>query len=363
MGADGSEKVNLYALIMAGGRGTRFWPASTKRRPKQLLKIGKSSLLRLTFERIAPLFPKGKVFVFTSREIVGDVIKELPEVPKRNVIAEPVAKNTAPAIALCAQLISLRSPDGIMAVFPSDHYIKEAKKFRDIVLAAARFANKGDALVTFGIKPRYPATGYGYLEFGERVAMQGGHEIFKLSRFVEKPRYEKAVEFVKSNNYFWNSGVFVWRASSILKNVEKFLPKTFDISRKIAQARNFNASLNKNFKNMDSISVDYGVMEKSDNVYGISADIIWNDLGSWEAFYEVMEKGECDSAVCAGELVSIDSKNILTYSQDKIVAAIGVNDLVIVATDRAVLVCKKSESQRVREVVSILEEKKKSDLL
>lgn len=363
MGTNRDKKMSFYALIMAGGRGTRFWPASTKEHPKQLLKMGGKSLLRLTFERIAPLFPKDKVFIFTSSEIFDKVIKELPEIPRQNIIAEPVAKNTAPSIALCAQLIFLRSQDSVMAVFPSDHYIKETARFRNIVLAAARFASEQDALITFGIKPRYPATGYGYLEFGECVSTKGRYKVFKLLRFVEKPRYEKATEFVQSGNYFWNSGIFVWRADSILKNIQKFLPKTFDISKKIALARNFEASLKRNFKDMDSISIDYGVMEKTNNAFGISADITWNDLGSWDALYEVLKKDEFDNVVSSGELLSIDSKNILAHSQGKIVASIGVSDLVIVATDKAVLVCKKGESQRVREIVSILEEKERNDLL
>lgn len=363
MASDKCEGMNLYALIMAGGRGTRFWPASTKNRPKQLMKFGKKSLLRLTYERIAPLFLKKNVFVFASHEIASDVMRELPEIPRKNVISEPIPRNTAPCIALCAQIIFSRDSDGVMAVFPSDHYIKETNRFRKIVLAAVDFVKKTDALMTFGIKPRYAATGYGYLNFGERVDKKRGFEIFKLSSFEEKPSQRKAEEFARSRKYFWNSGIFVWRASSILSKIEELLPKTFVVSQKIARAKRFEPSLGKNFKNMDAISIDYGVMEKVDNVYSIAADITWSDLGSWEAFYEVSTKDESGNAVCEGELVAVDSDKLLIYAQDKLVAAVGVSDLVVVAMDKAVLVCPRRESQRVREIVSILEKHKKADLL
>ena len=363
MASDKDKNVNLYALIMAGGRGTRFWPASAKNRPKQLMKLGEKSLLRLTYERIAPLFPKKNVFVFVSHEIVDDVKRELPELPIKNVISEPTPKNTAPCIALCAQMIFARDPNGVMAVFPSDHYIKETNKFRKIILAAIDFAKKADALMTFGIKPRYPSTGYGYLHFGECVDKKMGVEIFRLEKFEEKPSQKKSKEFVRSRKYFWNSGIFVWRTSAILDRLGKFLPRTFEVSRKIARSNNFESSLKKSFKSMDAISIDYGVMERSDNVYSIAADITWSDLGSWEAFYEVAKKDERDNAVCGGELVAVDANRLLVYTQDKLVAAIGVSDLAIVATDRAILVCPKKKSQRVREIVSILEGRKRTDLL
>jgi len=363
MGSCKGRQVNLYALIMAGGRGTRFWPASTKSKPKQLLKLGKKSLLRLTYERIAPLIGSERVFVFTSREIGDDVRRELPEVPTANIISEPAPRNTTACIAVCAQLVLRSDPNGVMAVFPADHYIKETGRFRKMILAAARFAVEREALMALGIQPRYPETGYGYLEFGERAGKSGGLDVYTLSKFLEKPPLAKARRFVRSHRHYWNSGIFVWRASVILDEIANFLPNTYELSKRIAHAKNFERSLKRNFASMESISIDYGVMERSKKVYAMPADITWSDLGSWESFYELTGKDKLGNAVEEGELVAVDSSGLLVYAQDKVVAALGVSDLAVVATDKAILICPRSEAQRVRDVVSILEKKGKVDLL
>ncbi|HDH97025.1 MAG TPA: mannose-1-phosphate guanylyltransferase, partial [Proteobacteria bacterium] len=331
--------------------------------PKQLLKLGAKSLLRLTYERIAPIVEPERVFVFTSRRIADAVRAELPEVPATNIVPEPAPRNTAPCIAVCAQLVWNREPDGIIAVFPADHHIAEAGRLRRIVLAAARFASESDALVTLGIKPRYPETGYGYLEFGEPAGKSGGMTIYKLSRFLEKPPLAKAKRFVRSGKHYWNSGIFVWRADTILGEIARFLPKTFELSKRIAQASNFERALARSFVKMESTSIDYGVMEGSDKVYSIPVDITWSDLGSWASLYELLRKDRDGNAVEAGDLVSVDSSGLLVHAQNKLVAAIGISDLAIIATDKAILVCPRGEAQRVRDVVSILEKKGKEDLL
>jgi mannose-1-phosphate guanylyltransferase len=359
------EPERMYVLIMAGGRGMRFWPLSRESRPKQLLPItGEGPMIRMTVDRVLPLVPAEQILVITGEAHRAEVQSLLPELPAANIIPEPVGRNTAACIGLGAEIILNRRPEGIMVVLPADHAIARPDAFRRLVAAGAAAALRQEALVTLGIRPTRPETGYGYLEaaqFGQEIE---GHPVLPVLRFHEKPAPDLARRYLAGGRHYWNSGIFIWQARVIRRWIERLLP---DLSRRLdclspACGRpEFGLLLAEHYPALESVSIDHGVLEKAEGVVMIPADMGWEDVGSWSAagrFWPQEEK----SAVM-GQVLPLDSAGCVVYSPDKVVALIGVNDMVIVDTPDVLLICPKHLDQDVRKLVEKLREQGRLDLL
>ncbi len=350
----------LHAVIMAGGTGTRFWPRSTEAKPKQFLNIfGDRTMLQSTVDRISKLVPPENVWVITNDRYVDLVQEQLPDVPANNIVGEAIAKNTAPCVALAAALIKEKDPDGTMVVLPADHMISQTDKFLSILEAAQAKAEDGESLVTIGIKPDHPETGYGYIEFNSDASeTHEGLEVKKVTQFREKPDIETAREFLDSGNFLWNSGMFIWQASTILNQFEAHLPSVYSEVEKLTPSIGSDGqkeAIDAFYHGCPSISVDYGIMERADTVYVVPGSFGWNDVGSWRAVYELRDKDENGNVVQADTAEFARAQNNLVQSESgKMIALIGVEDLAIVETDTAILVCKLDESQGVKEVVNRL---------
>jgi mannose-1-phosphate guanylyltransferase len=355
----------LHAVLLAGGRGTRFWPRSRSARPKQFLDItGEGSMLRLTWERVVPLVPAARILVLTSGGQAPLVRAQLPELPEGNLVAEPVGRNTAPCVGLAARLLLGRSRDAVMAVLPADHRVGRPERFRGALAEAARVAEERDALVTFGIRPTRPETGYGYIRKGPEVE-RGEVPVHRVSAFIEKPDPERARALVESGEVLWNSGMFVWKADVILSEIERFLPETARGLERIGEALgtdSFSSVLAETYPALESISVDYGVMERSDRVVVAEVDLEWNDLGSWNSLAEIHPRDEAGNVV-VGRVVAVDAAGNIVHASGRTVALVGVDDLVVVEEDDALLVTRRERVQDVRRVIEILEEQGRDDLL
>ena len=356
----------MFAVIMAGGKGTRFWPRSRERMPKHLLDIlGERTILRETVDRIRPIVPADRTLVVTGRSHAAEVIRQLPEIPPENILIEPVGRNTAPCIGLAALHILSRIPDEVMLVLPSDHRIGDEEAFRRILLAAAGEAMQGDPLVTIGIRPTGPETGYGYIEQGDLSATFGDDGIYRVRSIREKPPRDEAERYLAQGGFSWNSGMFVWKASTILRAIERFLP---DLHRGLMQIREAIGTDHEEevvadiYAGLQPISIDYGVMEKAGEVLVIPGSFGWSDLGSWDALWEVSAKDANGNAV-RGEFIGIDAADSLVHSPGKLVALVGVRDLLVVETEDALLVCRRGRSQDVRKVVEEIEKRGRKEYL
>jgi mannose-1-phosphate guanylyltransferase len=349
----------IHAVIMAGGSGTRFWPESRKNRPKQLLRIaGKRTMIRATIERILPEIPFHRVMVVTGVAHADEIRSQISELSEGMVVAEPVGRNTAPCIALAAYKLRKSDPDAIMAVLPADHLIKNEKEFRNALSVAAEVAAAGTHLVTFGIIPHRPETGYGYIQLGplEREVQSKG--FFLVRRFVEKPDRTKAEEYLAAGNYMWNSGMFIWHVDAIIRAFEMYLPAMSGIMEDMSPALNTPdepEAIATAYAAVQSISIDYGIMEKADNVLTLPIDVGWSDVGSWASLEEVWE---CDANgnAAKGQCVIVESKGCVVSSPAKLTAVIGLENLVVVDTPDALLVCRKDRAQDVRQLQEVLKE-------
>ena len=355
---------HFHGVILAGGRGTRFWPRSRRALPKQLLSVvGVESLLRQTAERLKGLVPAERLWVLTSEALRKKVLRELPDVPRRQVIAEPGPRNTGPAIGLAARLLQQRDPDAVMGVFPSDHFINGKATFQKVLQRAVRAANE-ERLIVLGIPLSGPETAYGYIRFPAGVKA-GAAELFPVVKFEEKPPPAKARRFVKAGNYFWNAGIFIWRAGAIAAAIAKFMPRTAKALSCLAPlaSRGFTASLQRHYGDCDDQSIDYGVLEHAKNVHGFACpDFGWNDVGSWEAVYQLLRK-EGQRSVGRTPIHEIDSHGNYVEAPGKLAALVGVKDLIVVDTPDALLVCSRQHAQRVSALVRELETGQHNDLL
>ena len=348
----------MFAVIMAGGKGSRFWPRSREKMPKHLLDIqGERTIIRETVDRIRPLVPPDRTLIVTGRNHAAELIRQLPEIPAENILIEPVGRNTAPCIGLAALHIQKRDPDAVMLVLPSDHRIGDEEAFRQVLTAAAKVASERRSLVTIGIRPTGPETGYGYIEQGDLLPDCGDAGTCGVRSIREKPPLEQAREFLRQGCFLWNSGMFVWKVSTILGAIERFLPELHTGLLQIREALGTEREeeiVGEVYAAQKAVSIDYGVMEKAEDVLVVPGDFGWSDLGSWDALWELSGKDENGNAV-RGSFIGIDAANSLVHCPGKLVALVGVRDLLVVETDDALLICRRGRSQDVRKVVEALE--------
>ncbi len=368
--ADKSHPIRC-AVILAGGRGTRFWPRSRKRMPKQLLDIVSArSMLQETATRLAPIFPASRLWAVTNAEQADGVRRELPRVPRAQILLERTGRNTAAAIGLAAIHLTHRYGDAVMAVLPADHHIAHASDYRRIVRAAMMLAGQPGNLVVLGVPPTRPDTGFGYIERGSRATTSGGLRAYTVRRFTEKPAASAARKYVDSGKYFWNAGMFFWRASTFLECLRTFLPRTAKLLQELKQSigtRHYSHALARIYPRLENISVDYAVMEpacrrSAQRVFVLPAEIGWSDIGSWDAVYELLARKNGEN-VSRGDSFAVDASGNFLWNPKKFTAAIGIRDLIVVNTADALLICPRERAQDVGKVVKWLEEKRRHDLL
>ncbi len=363
---------DLVGVIMAGGAGTRFWPASTQTRPKQFLSFfGEDSLLQQSYRRLAAVLPPERILVLTSADYAGLARLQLPELPPENVVGEPLRRDTAAAVTLAAALVEARYGDAVMAIVTSDHLIDPVEEFTATLLSAARAASAGDVLYTFGIRPDHPATGFGYLEVGDTpatersvdgVAVDAADRVqhFRLERFVEKPDEATAREYVESGRFLWNSGMFVWRTDAILDEVRRQLPEHAQrIGEAVAHdgAPDFELRLVEAFEPLERVSVDFGIMENARDVRCVAATFSWHDVGSFTALADHLPT-DADGNAHRGRLYGIDAHDNIVFSEDEseLVAIVGAHDLVVVRAGRRTLVAPRDRAQDIKQLVALLDE-------
>jgi len=339
---------------MAGGKGERFWPLSREKLPKQFLTLwGERSLIQQTYERIRSIFPPEEILVVTGKDFVGLVKEHLPELPPQNIIAEPEGRNTAPCIGLAAMRLFQKDREAVMAVLPADHFIGDKEVFCSSLQKAVELAAGREALVTIGITPTRPETGYGYI----RKAKEEKEGIFWAAGFVEKPDHKTALCYLRSGDYFWNSGIFVWKAALILQKIQKHLPLLYSALEELSfvfGTKGEQEALEKIFPSLPAVSIDYGVMEKEESFFIVKGDFPWDDLGSWSALSELLKEDGGYSN--KSHHIGLETSNCFVYSDGALIATLGVSDLIVVQTHDAVLVCAKDKAQKIRELVRLLKE-------
>ncbi len=355
--------MELYAVIMAGGVGSRFWPRSREKKPKQLIRIfGENTMIQDTVNRLEGLVENDKILIITNKVQKIRIKEQLPQIPPENIIDEPFGKNTAACIGLASAIISKKNPDAVSLVLPSDHLIKDVEEFQNNLRNAAEFAYASKGLVTIGIKPTKPETGYGYIQYNEE---QAGKEINKVLTFAEKPNLETAKSFIEAGDFLWNSGMFIWRVDSILKEIKKYLPDLFYGIEEIKESidtPDFEKVLTNVYGQLKSISIDYGVMENSSIVYITKSRFDWSDVGSWEAVYELSEKDN-DNNAHMGDVYTVKTNGSYIYSPQKFTAVIGLENSVVINTNDALLICNRDMVQDVKLVVDYLKMNQKTDLI
>lgn len=343
------------ALIMAGGRGERFWPKSRANLPKQFLSLTQDgkTMIQQTVERILPLVEMEDIFIATNASYRDLVKEQLPGIPLENILCEPMSKNTAPCIGLAAVHIEKKYKDALMLVLPSDHIISYQNMFLQTVEDACEVAEDDTALVTIGITPTFPETGYGYIKFNANMQKKRAYQV---ERFVEKPNLDTAKQYLSSEEYLWNSGMFVWKTSSILCNIQEYMPETHEILEKLSNfidSDNYQQVLEEEYQKFPSQSIDYGIMEKAKNIYILSGTFGWDDAGSWLAVSRVNKSNEFGNVV-SGNVISVNTKNAIIEGENRLIATVGVSDLVIVDTKDSILICHKESTDEIKTVLQNL---------
>ena len=365
MGFHLKNSSHFYPVILAGGRGTRFWPLSRRRQAKQLLALdGKQTMIQQTVARLLPLAPAKNLWVITNGDLRPAIVRQLPKLPGKQVLAEPAGRNTAPAIGLAAYLLLRQDPDAVLGLFPSDHVIADEKTYRETLKLGIEIAASGETIVVLGVRPTRPETGYGYIEVGAPAPSQS----LRVRRFTEKPDAARAAEFLTAGNYLWNSGMFLWSARTLTRALEEHLPKTAAILAQIAATygtRKFDSTLKKLYAKCENISVDYAILEPrsgkgeaGSRIFCVPADFGWNDLGSWTALYEHKTGDTGGNLVVADRSFALNSSGNYVHAPGKFVATVGVSGLVIVETADALLITTLEQAQDVGKVVKYLDEKK-----
>ena len=367
------RKTNFYPVILAGGRGTRFWPLSRKKRAKQLLALdGKQTMIQQTVARLLPLSSPTRTWIVTNEDLQQEIGRQLPKLKKQQIIAEPLGRNTAPAIGLAAFLLMKSDPDAVLGLFPSDHVIGDEDNYRTVLEEGIALAANGEKIVVLGIRPTRAETGYGYIEAGAKADGSSLH----VRRFTEKPDAERAAAFLEAGNYFWNSGMFLWKASTLANALREHLPKTAGILQEIAETYGgptFSRKLQRLYPQCENISIDYAVLEPrsargegKSNIFCLPTDFGWNDLGSWTALHEhhVAKSNPADGNLVQSEgIFTLNSQGNYVQSPKKFVALVGVNNLVVVETPDALLITTRDQAQDVGKVVKHLDEKKLEKLV
>ncbi|MCP2620242.1 sugar phosphate nucleotidyltransferase [Candidatus Aminicenantes bacterium AC-334-K16] len=356
----------LYVVIMAGGQGTRFWPFSRRSQPKQFLPIiSERTMLEETIARLHPSVPASRILTIANEEQTQRIRQMCPDLPQENLLIEPQGKNTAPSLLLATATLYLRQPQAVIAALPADHLIADPERFREKLAAAARAAQQTGSLITFGIPPTFPATGYGYIQFKQPALYEIQDESFyQVEMFKEKPDLETAIEFLQAGHYFWNSGMFIWQADVFAQQLAEAAPEMYHFWEKMIEAlaaNNFQ-KIKEIFQDIPAISIDYALMEKASKVLMTQGDFGWSDVGSWSSLLDVWPADEQGNAV-RGEGFLLESSGCLLFSPHKFVALIGVKDLVVIDTKDALLICHKEQDQKVREVVKHLQKMGKKHLL
>jgi mannose-1-phosphate guanylyltransferase len=356
---------SYYALIMAGGGGTRLWPLSRRARPKQALTlVGERTMFEHAVDRIASLFQPEEIFVVTGEEHLESLLLQAPELPRANFLLEPVGQGTAPAIGLGAVHLRRRDPQAVMVVLTADHFIRDVERFRRVLTVAAQVAEKGH-LVTLGITPSFPSTGFGYIQQGEQLYEVDGFAVFRALRFTEKPSPETAFQMVESGLYTWNSGMFIWRVDRIMEEFARQMPDLYDVLMQIDAVLGtpaYEPTLRRLWPQLVPQSIDYGVMEGARDVVVIPVDIGWSDVGNWSSMREILP-ADADGNVVVGEHVGLDTRNTIVFGGRRLIATIGLEDMIIVDTDDALLICPLDREQDVREMVRQLREMGRKDVL
>ena len=347
----------LCALIMAGGKGTRFWPLSTEEKPKQFLNlIGEDTMIQMTVNRIKPIIPIERIFVCTGEMYVDLVKEQLPELPERNIIVEPEGRNTAPCIALSAFVIKKYYENANMIVLPSDHLIKDEDEFRNIIESADKFVNENnEAIITLGMEPSRPETGYGYIRYGKEETDVNKHKVIKVDAFVEKPNKEKAKKYIEEGNYLWNGGMFLWSIDNILNQIDTYSNETYRALKDIENISDeeLQIFINDNYYKTEATSIDYAVLEKSNDIYVIPSNFGWDDVGSWEALDRYREKDKFGN-VLVGCAKAVDSQGNLIISSNHHIVVEGLDDIYVIENDGKILVGNKSNVANVKELKKII---------
>ncbi|MDR1005973.1 MAG: mannose-1-phosphate guanylyltransferase [Bacteroidales bacterium] len=348
------KKDNRFCVIMAGGIGSRFWPISRQKYPKQfidVLGVGRS-LLQLTYDRMSKLFKQENIYIVGSEIYREQILSQLNGINERNVLLEPQRKNTAPCVAFACSIIKQVCKDATLVVVPSDHVIQNEDRFGEIIYEATAAAEQEEVLITLGIKPDYPNTGYGYLQFLEHDSLRQHPNVKKVKLFAEKPNEEMAKQFLESGDFLWNAGIFIWTLTSVEKALEKYCHDVFLPFKDVVIDPQNEESINNIYSSCPSISIDYAIMERATNVYTIVSDFGWSDVGTWKALYDVLDKDEKQNAVINKNVLAYDSQNcIINVPNDKVVVLEGLNDYIVVESDNVLLVCRKGNEQRIKEFV------------
>lgn len=362
---------HLFVLILCGGVGKRLWPSSRSKKPKQFIRLlGKRTIFQDTVARSKRFVPVNKIIVVTNEDYVDEINRQAPDIPKENIIAEPIAKNTALAMGIGALFIRYRDPMAIVVNFASDHHVSDLRKFDLAVRGAVEMAKFGDYLVTIGVKPTFAHTGMGYIKIGNLFKRFDHSSIYKVEKFIEKPDGTTAEKFLSEGGYYWNANLYTWRADSILRAMELYLPKMaaqLETVRKNIGAAKEKETIKKVYEEAEEISIDIGVSEKARNMLLVPSTFSWSDIGDWKVAYDISKKDENGNVIIfekgKGEFVGIDTKNCIVHFSDQLIATIGVENLIIVDTKDAVLVCRKDRAEEVKKLVNLLKEKGKLEYL
>jgi mannose-1-phosphate guanylyltransferase len=355
--------MELFAVVMAGGVGSRFWPRSRQENPKQLIQIfGENTMIQDTVSRLEGIIKHENIFIITNQIQKPSILNQLKNIPNENIIAEPFGKNTAACIGLASILIHNKSNDAVTIVLPADHLIKDVKQFQTTLLNAAEFAYKSDGLLTIGINPTRPETGYGYIQIVDRKI---DNDIYKVQTFAEKPNLSTAKRFMDAGDFFWNSGMFIWKTEVILNEISLYLPELFEglleLEKSIDTER-FYEVLTKIYGQLISISIDYGIMEKSNKVFLIKGNFDWSDVGSWEEVYQLSKKDD-NSNASNGDVYLENSFGNYIFNPKKFTAVVGLENIIVIDTEDALLICNRENAQDVKHVVDFLKMNKKDNLL
>ncbi|MGJ3240794.1 MAG: mannose-1-phosphate guanylyltransferase [Anaerolineae bacterium] len=359
--------MKYVALILAGGGGTRLWPMSRQEKPKQMLPlVEQHSMFKVSVDRLAPLFTPDRIFISTAEKYVEGLQAECPDIPAENFIAEPSARNNAAAVALAVTVIEKRYPDAVIAMLTADHHIGKIEVFRDVLETAGLVAEQGK-IVTLGISPAFPSTGFGYIQQGEKQGERNGFSYFEANRFTEKPDIVRATQFVASGQYSWNSGMFIWQAKTAMSEFERQQPEMYRLFKQLqpsVDSADYQTTLETMWENTPKISIDYAIMEGAENMVVIPIDIGWSDVGTWSSLYDILEQdkfGNCGKDNNEKRII-LDTTETLIFS-DKLTVAIGVDNIIVIETDDVLMVCHKDRAQDVKQIVAYLNENDMKDYL